>query len=166
MLMPGNDYITSQILLSQSWLFRLAYNLTLDLDDAKDLLQETSLKALVSKEMYRESGNIKNWLCTIMFNLFVNCHRSASRRQSLSIDFQIPEDETFCEIDTECSFSATDIERIMSLLPPDSRTLFELYLQGYHYDEIARNQGLPLGTVKTRIFRIKQELRAYKKQIV
>lgn len=54
----------------------------------------------------------------------------------------------------------------MSLLPPDSRTLFELYLQGYHYDEIARSQGLPLGTVKTRIFRIKQELRAYKKQIV
>ena len=150
----------------QGALLGFARSLTRNDDDAKDLLQETSLKALVSKEMYRESGNIKNWLCTIMFNLFVNCHRSASRRQSLSIDFQIPEDETFCEIDTECSFSATDIERIMSLLPPDSRTLFELYLQGYHYDEIARNQGLPLGTVKTRIFRIKQELRAYKKPIV
>ena len=46
----------------------------------------------------------------------------------------------------------------MSLLPPDSRTLFELYLQGYHYDEIARSQGLPLGTVKTRIFRIQTRI--------
>lgn len=150
----------------QGALLGFARSLTRNDDDAKDLLQETSLRALVSKEMYRESGNIKNWLCTIMFNLFVNCHRCTTRQQTFSIDCQIPEDETLCEIDSECSFSATDIERIMNLLPPDSRTLFELYLQGYHYDEIARSQGLPLGTVKTRIFRIKQELRSYKKKIV
>ena len=41
-----DDYITSQIIASQSWLFRLAYNLTLDWEEAKDLLQETVLKIL------------------------------------------------------------------------------------------------------------------------
>lgn len=53
----------------QGALLGFAKSLTRDDDEAKDLLQETALKALVSKELYHDTGSIKSWLCTIMFNL-------------------------------------------------------------------------------------------------
>lgn len=150
----------------QGALLGFAKSLTHNDDEAKDLWQETALKALVNKEMYRDSGNIKSWLFTIMFNLFLNCRRHYSREQALIEDFKVPEAECSCEIDSEYAFSTTDLERVMSLLPAENRVLFRLYLQGYHYDEIAERMKMPLGTVKVRIFRIKRKLRSYGKQIV
>lgn len=151
----------------QGALLGFAKSLTRDDDEAKDLLQETALKALVSKELYHDTGSIKSWLCTIMFNLFVNCRRRSSRQQAMIADFQLDAADDMEEgIDAECAVSATDIQQIMNLLPAKSRELFSLYLQGYHYDEIARRMEMPVGTVKVQIFRIKRKLRSYGKQIV
>ena len=117
--------------------------------------------------MYRDSGNIKSWLCTIMFNLFLNCRRLSSRQQAMIADFQLDAADDMEEaINAECAVSDTDIQQIMNLLPAKSRELFSLYLQGYHYDEIARRLNMPVGTVKVQIFRIKNKLRACKKQIL
>lgn len=151
----------------QGALLGFAKSLTHNDDEAKDLWQETALKALVNKEMYRDSGNIKSWLCTIMFNLFLNCRRLSSRQQAMIADFQLDAADDMEEaINAECAISATDIQQIMNLLPAKSRELFSLYLQGYHYDEIARRLNMPVGTVKAQIFRIKNKLRACKKQIL
>lgn len=150
----------------QGALLGFARSLTHNDDEAKDLWQETALKALANKKMYRDSGNIKSWLCTIMFNLFLNCRRLSSRQQALIEDYKVPEIESSREIDSEFAFSATDLKRVMNLLPVESRTLFSLYLKGYRYEEIAERMKMPLGTVKVRIFRIKRKLRAHSKQIV
>ena len=151
----------------QDALLGFAKSLTHNEDEAKDLLQETSLKALVNKEMYNDSGSFKSWLYTIMFNLFLNCRRYSSRETSLLSDFQIPEAcDSSCETGIEDAFSDTDLKRVMNLLPVNNRQLFNLYLQGYRYEEIATRLKMPLGTVKVKIYRIKQELRSYKKQIV
>lgn len=151
----------------QGALLGFAKSLTHNDDEAKDLWQETALKALVNKEMYRDSGNIKSWLCTIMFNLFLNCRRLSSRQQAMIADFQLDAADDMEEgIDAECAVSATDIQQIMNLLPAKSRELFSLYLQGYRYDEIAQRLNMPVGTVKVQIFRIKNRLRACKKQIL
>lgn len=147
----------------QGALLGFAKSLTRDDDEAKDLLQETALKALVNKERYRDSGNIKSWLCTIMFNLFLNCRRHALYQQEMIADFQLSEEMSEGD---ELAFSATDLQQIMNLLPAKNRTLLSLYLQGYHYDEIARQMDMPVGTVKVQIFRIKQTLRSYRKQIL
>lgn len=89
------------------------------------------------------------------------------RQESLPTDFEIPDtDDVQSGIEGEDSFSTTDVQRIMDLLSIDNRILFGLYLQGYRYDEIADRLQMPLGTVKVRIYRIKQELRTYKKQLV
>lgn len=151
----------------QNALLGFAKSLTHNEDEAKDLLQETSLKALSNKAMYDDSGSIKSWLYTIMRNLFLNCHRHSSRQESLPTDFEIPDtDDMQGGIEGEDSFSTIDVQRIMDLLSIDNRILFGLYLQGYRYDEIADRLQMPLGTVKVRIYRIKQELRTYKKQLV
>ena len=151
----------------QNALLGFAKSLTHNEDEAKDLLQETSLKALSNKAMYDDSGSIKSWLYTIMRNLFLNCRHHSSRQEALPIDFEIPDtDDVQSGIEGEDSFSTTDVQRIMDLLSIDNRILFGLYLQGYRYDEIADRLQIPLGTVKVRIYRIKQELRTYKKQLV
>lgn len=125
----------------QNALLGFAKSLTHNEDEAKDLLQETSLKALSNKD--------------------------SSRQESLPTDFEIPDtDDMQGGIEGEDSFSTTDVQRIMDLLSIDNRILFGLYLQGYRYDEIADRLQMPLGTVKVRIYRIKQELRTYKKQLV
>ena len=67
----------------QNALLGFAKSLTHNEDEAKDLLQETSLKALSNKAMYDDSGSIKSWLYTIMRNLFLNCRRHSSRQESL-----------------------------------------------------------------------------------
>lgn len=150
----------------QGALLGFAKSLTRDEDEANDLLQETDLKALVCREKYQDSGNIKSWLCTIMFNLFLNCRRHTLRQQAMIAEFQMTEGKDSCEGDEETTISATDIQRIMNLLPVKCRELFFLYLQGYRYDEIARRLNMPVGTVKVQIFRIKRKLRSYGKQIL
>ena len=114
----------------QNALLGFAKSLTHNEDEAKDLLQETSLKALSNKAMYDDTDDMQGG------------------------------------IEGEDSFSTIDVQRIMDLLSIDNRILFGLYLQGYRYDEIADRLQMPLGTVKVRIYRIKQELRTYKKQLV
>ena len=122
----------------QNALLGFAKSLTHNEDEAKDLLQETSLKALSNKAMYDDSGSIKSWLYTIMRNLFLNCRRHSSRQESLPTDFEIPDtDDMQGGIEGEDSFSTIDVQRIMDLLSIDNRFLFGLYLQGYRYDEIA-----------------------------
>ena len=71
----------------QNALLGFAKSLTHNEDEAKDLLQETSLKAFSNKAMYDDSGSIKSWLYTIMRNLFFNCRRHSSRQESLPTDF-------------------------------------------------------------------------------
>ncbi len=161
--MSQKDFETGIINL-QNTLLRFARSLTHNDDDAQDLLQETSLKALSDPTKYH-NGNLKGWLCTIMRNTFLNDCRHAAHCDNYIADFHI-DHAALDTTDNNPAFTTGDIARIMQLLPPDSQTLFTLYLQGYHYDEIATLLNLPIGTVKTRIFRIKRTLQAHRDEIL
>ena len=60
-----------------------AINLTKNMDDAHDLLQETVYRALTNHEKYIEGTNLKAWLFTIMKNIFINNYRRAAKRNTL-----------------------------------------------------------------------------------
>ena len=62
---------------------RFAYSLTANPDDARDLLQETFLKALTYKDKFQENTNIKAWTFTIMKNTFINDYRRRIKRQTM-----------------------------------------------------------------------------------
>ena len=66
----------------QSELHRFAYKLTADRDEANDLLQETSLKALDNMDKYIPDTNFKGWMYTIMRNIFINNYRKIVRDQT------------------------------------------------------------------------------------
>ena len=66
----------------QSELHRFALKLTADTEEANDLLQETSLKALDNEEKYTPDTNFKGWMYTIMRNIFINNYRKTVRDQT------------------------------------------------------------------------------------
>ena len=146
----------------QSELQRFAYKLTADKEEANDLLQETSLKALGNMDKYTPDTNFKGWMYTIMRNIFINNYRKTVRDQTF-IDqtdnlfhLNLPQDSGFES--TEGNYDLKEIRRIVNSLPKEYRVPFSMYVSGFKYREIADKLGLPLGTVKSRIFFTRQRL--------
>jgi len=68
------------------YLMRLAYSFTNDTNDAKDLFQETMLKAISKFHQFKPGTNLKAWVTTIMRNAYINQYRKNKRRRAYSLD--------------------------------------------------------------------------------
>ena len=145
----------------QEDLLRFAYKLTSDREEANDLLQETSLKALDNEEKYTPDTNFKGWIYTIMRNIFINNYRKVVRDQTF-VDttdnlyhLNLPRDAAFES--TESAYDLKEMHRIVNALPREYKIPFS---------EIAEKLGLPLGTVKSRIYFTRQKLQQDLKDFV
>ena len=151
-----------ELLEIQSELQRFAYKLTADKEEANDLLQETSLKALGNMDKYTPDTNFKGWVYTIMRNIFINNYRKEVRDQ-IFVDqtdnlFHINTPRETDEFITDNGYDTKEIYRVVHSLPRDYRIPFLMHISGFKYREIADRLGLPLGTVKSRIFFTRQQL--------
>lgn len=158
----GTSTFTQNLLGMQTELHRFALKLTANHEEANDLLQETSLKALDNEDKYTPDTNFKGWMYTIMRNIFINNYRKTVRDQTF-IDqtdnlfhLNLPQDSGFES--TEGNYDLKEIRRIVNSLPKEYRVPFSMYVSGFKYREIADKLGLPLGTVKSRIFFTRQRL--------
>ena len=145
-----------ELLEVQSELQRFAYKLTADREEANDLLQETSLKALDNMDKYMPDTNFKGWVYTIMRNIFINNYRKVVRDQTF-VDrtdnlYHMNQSQEFDNYTTENNYDTKEIYRVVNTLPKEYRVPFMMHLSGFKYREIAERLGLPLGTVKSRIF--------------
>lgn len=154
----------------QKNLLNFAYILTSNRDEAYDLLQDTTLKALDNEDKYVDNVNFKGWVFTIMRNIFINNYRKVVRSATV-IDqtedlyhLNLPQDSGFET--PEGSFAAKEITAAINAFSDDYRIPFTMHVAGYKYNEIAEKMNLPLGTVKSRIFfarqRLQQTLKDYK----
>lgn len=153
----------AQDLLSvQTELLNFAYKLTADRKEANDLLQETSLKALDNEDKYTAETNFKGWIYTIMRNIFINNYRKALRDQTYvdqtDNQFYLNQNIDIEGDSTEGSYDLKEMRRIVNALPKEYRIPFSMYVSGFKYREIADKLGLPLGTVKSRIYFTRQKL--------
>ena len=153
----------AQDLLSvQTELLNFAYKLTADREEANDLLQETSLKALDNEDKYTAETNFKGWIYTIMRNIFINNYRKALRDQTYvdqtDNQFYLNQNIDIEGDSTEGSYDSKEMRRIVNALPKEYRIPFSMYVSGFKYREIADKLGLPLGTVKSRIYFTRQKL--------
>ena len=153
---------TQGILAIQPDLHRFAYKLTADKEEANDLLQETSLKALDNEDKYMPDTNFKGWMYTIMRNIFINNYRKVVRDQTF-VDqtenlyhLNLPQDSGFES--TERAYDLKEMHRVVNALPKEYRVPFAMHVSGFKYREIAEKLNLPLGTVKSRIFFTRQKL--------
>jgi RNA polymerase sigma factor (sigma-70 family) len=143
----------------------VAMNLTRDLDDAKDLVQETMLKALTNREKFKSGTNLKAWLYTIMRNTFINNYNKITKRSS-----NLDSSEYLQYLNTDANFvtqnkgTATfvrnDIDKAIAGLSEEHRTPFMMYYVGFKYLEIAEKLKIPIGTVKNRIHIARKELKS------
>ena len=168
--MKSKDNFKDKIVGLQGNLLNFAYQLTTDREQAEDLLQDTTLKALSNEDKYVDNVNFKGWIFTIMRNIFINNYRQSVRKATV-IDqtedlfhLNISQDSG---IDTpEGSYAVKEISTALNEFPEEYRIPFNLYVAGYKYHEIAQQMNLPLGTIKSRIFfarkRLRDQLKDYK----
>lgn len=158
----GTAKFQSNLMSLQANLLNFAYMLTSNRDDAYDLLQDTTLKALDNEDKYADNTNFKGWVFTIMRNIFINNYRRAGRAATV-VDttenlyhLNLSQDSG---LETpEGSFSAGEISDAINEFSDEYRIPFTMHIQGYKYNEIAEKMGLPLGTIKSRIFFARKKL--------
>lgn len=146
----------------QANMLNFAYSLTRNADDAQDLVQDTLLKAIASEEKYAADTNLKGWVLTIMRNIFINQYRKMVK---LSTVHDETEDGYILNAATDLAaespedlYSTSEIEEAIREFQPMYRIPFVMLVSGYHYDEIAQEMNLPVGTVKSRIFYVRRLL--------
>lgn len=152
-----------KLLSLQSNMLNFAYILTSNRDDAYDLLQDTTLKALDNEDKYAENTNFKGWVFTIMRNIFINNYRRASR-MATHVDtsddlyqLNLPQDSGYQT--PENSYAVNDVHAAIESFTPEYKVPFSMHLAGYRYTEIAEYMNLPVGTIKSRIYYARQRLR-------
>ncbi len=141
-------------------LIRFAYSLTVNHEDAHDLLQETYLKALTYRDKFEDNTNIKAWTFTIMKNTFINNYRKTVK-QSTSNDSSTNQFLLNSKPDgygPDAMYSHSEISKKIDALDEDFRIPFQMHTEGYKYKEIAEKLNLKIGTVKSRIFFSRQKL--------
>jgi RNA polymerase sigma-70 factor (ECF subfamily) len=151
-----------QLIEMEDRLNRFALSLTADKEDAKDLLQDTFLKALIYREQFEESTNLKAWIYTIMKNTFINYYRKNSR-QNTTFDntkdlFFLSQNKDTFNVEPDSAYREKEISRAIEQLDGEFKVPFQMHIQGYKYKEIADILGLKIGTVKSRIFFTRKKL--------
>lgn len=155
----------NQLLVGQrDFLHGFAMGFTRDTQDAEDLIQDTFIKALRYRDHFREGTNIKGWLYTIMRNIFINNYKR-KKFQNTILDttenqFYLNAGQPAAHDTVTSRIAEKDIRSAIEGLKPEFRVPFNMFVEGFHYDEIAAHLDIPMGTVKSRIFHARKKLGA------
>ncbi len=151
-------------------MYNFGYRLTLERDDAKDLVQDTYFKAFRFIESFQRGTNAKAWLFRILKNSFINDYRKKTKEptkvdyqevesyyNSEDVDRQITPD---LRVDALKDMIGDEISNALNALDVDFRTVIILCdLEGFKYEEMAKILDIPIGTVRSRLHRARQLLK-------
>ncbi|HEX4628672.1 MAG TPA: sigma-70 family RNA polymerase sigma factor [Gemmatimonadales bacterium] len=147
-------------------LYRVALRLTGNAAEADDLVQETMLKAYRAWHQFQQGTNAKGWLLTILRHAFINEYRRRTRHPE-TVDVDAIEPFSVFEEVQDDDPQGTFFDRIVDdevlkaidQLPEQFREAVVLSdVEGLSYEEIARILEVPVGTVKSRLFRARRQL--------
>lgn len=167
--MKENASLIEKTLQMDSHLRQYAVSLTMNLDDAEDLLQDTYLKVMQNENSYKEDTNLKAWVITIMKNTFINNYRR-KQRSKVFIDqsenlYYLSNSVSSNEDNADMHLYYTEINKKIQEKKEEQKKPFEMFIDGYKYQEIADEMNISIGTVKSRIFfmrkRLMEELNDY-----
>jgi len=163
-----------------SAMYNFAYRLTYDEDEAKDLVQETFMKAYRFIRSFQQGTNAKAWLYRILKNSFINDFRKKSKQPG-KVDYQEVEsyynsDDADADytvdlrVDSVKDMMGDEVTMALNALPVDFRTVIILCdLEGFTYEEMAKILDIPIGTVRSRLHRarnlLKDNLSIYAEQM-
>jgi RNA polymerase sigma-70 factor, ECF subfamily len=140
-----------------------AYNLTKNSEDAKDLYQETAYRAITNRDKFLPGTNFKAWMFTIMKNIFINNYRKKVKANTIfdATDNQYFINSTASVVrnEGESNIMMEELNEMVANLDESIQKPFIMHYEGFKYQEIADELALPLGTVKSRIFFARKELK-------
>lgn len=170
------DVFDNEFLPHLDAMYNFAYRLTFDQDDAKDLVQDTFMKAYRFINSFEKGTNAKAWLYRILKNSFINDFRKKSKEPS-KVDYQevenfynsdnVDESKTVdLRIDAVKDMMGDEVTNALNALAVDFRTVIILCdLEGFTYEEMAKILDIPIGTVRSRLHRarnlLKEKLKTY-----
>ena len=135
---------------------RYARALTRNAEVADDLVQDTLVRALRSEHLFH-GGELRSWLYTILTNLNRNRLRALARRPTM-----MPIDDNDAADLAGPEAGGRDIARALATLVDDQRAaLLLVVLEGLSYREVADVQGVPIGTVMSRLSRARTQIKDY-----
>jgi len=153
----------------QQELFAVAMRIARDPDTAKDLVQETLLRAMVAWDSFEPGSNLRAWLFRILTNAFINGYRKRRRHQRFATERPgdaltalYGRDQDHCDDPSEAIHAGElcdEVRQALGRLGPDYRDVVERAdLRGEKYKDIAAAQGVPIGTIMSRLFRARRQL--------
>jgi len=147
-----------------------AYHLTYEETGANDLVQETYLKAFKFIDKYEKGTNAKAWLFKILKNAYINEYRKKVKRP-VKVDFEeiisyheraSADHVLYADLreDVFTNVMGDEVTIAINALPEDFRTVILLCdIEGFTYEEIAKILEIPIGTVRSRLFRARNMLK-------
>lgn len=158
-----NEQFLESINQYNNLLFSFALRLTRSHQDAQDLLQETTMRAFRHKDKFMMGTNFKSWASTIMRNTFINRYRKLKNRKHVNApieDFTYAiESKSAVNNSGEQNLRIQELTRVMDSINDIYTVPFMMFFQGYEYKEIAEHLGIPIGTVKSRIFLARRKMK-------
>lgn len=151
----------------QENMMNFALVLTTNREEARDLIQETSLKVLDNQDKFTENSNFKGWVLTVMRNIFINNYHKIVRTHTV-----IDRDTDLYNLNTASSsyedspyrnYQLQEITRVVENLREDLKVPFSMHLSGYKYEEIAACLKVSLSTSKSRVLHARLELQKHLK---
>ena len=158
-------------------LYSIAFGITLDAEESRDIVQDVFLQVYRSIVDFRGDASLATWLHRITVNLSLNwkrrwarrfrwLHRSTTHTEAEAEEEPASDDPT-PELRLVDAQTRQLIDDALKQLPPQARTIFVLReIEGLTYDEIAYATGIKLGTVRSRLFHARQQLRTILQPLV
>ena len=141
-------------------LYRVAYRLTGNAQDAEDLLQDTYLKLWLKRDDLTEKAETQAYLVTLMRNLFLDQRRLKRINTSADIDKAEPPDEQSLDRQIDTRDEAETMEQLIRQLPERDGNIVQMHLvEGRTYDEIEQDTGLSQGNIRIIVMRARQKLK-------
>lgn len=151
------DGFEPELLAAVPFLRAFGRTLTGDIETAEDLAQETILQAWRCRDQFRPGTNLRAWLSTILRNRFYSNQRR--RKWRAEYDQESIERTLVAPDDPAANVELEDVRRALAMLPDFQReALILVGAGGMAYEEVAQVMGCPVGTVKSRVRRARDEL--------
>jgi RNA polymerase sigma-70 factor (ECF subfamily) len=129
--------------------------------DKDDLVQDTLERAIKKSHTWRREGSIRSWLYRIQYTVFINSYRKQADLKEVAADdmSESPSMTVGASQDTKLECQRI-LKALENLKPRHSEVLLLVAVEGFSYDQAAQIMDIPVGTVRSRLARAREDLRA------